>query len=100
MTKEEFERFETKILAELAVLSKMQQEIVGMLGHHKTGHNNGADVSSGYIPALHFMKAVGIKRWKFDRLIAGNKIKTIKKTRKIYVAVGEVERYFLDPNIQ
>jgi hypothetical protein len=57
-------------------------------------------VQSGYIPALEYMRRVGIKRWKFDQLIAGNKIQAIKKMRKIYVPVEEVERYFKDPDIR
>jgi hypothetical protein len=46
------------------------------------------------------MQAVHIRRWKFDQLIAGNKIKAIKKKRKIYVLASEIERYFSDPSIQ
>lgn len=46
------------------------------------------------------MDAVQIKRTKFDELVKGSKIKTIKKRRKIYVPVGEVERYFNDSNIK
>lgn len=52
------------------------------------------------ITAVEFMAAVRIKRTKFDRLVAANKIKTIKKKRKIYVPVSEVDRYFRDPSIQ
>ena len=47
-----------------------------------------------------YMNAVGIKRWKFNQLIECNKIRTIKKKRKIYVPTGEVERFFLDPSVQ
>lgn len=47
-----------------------------------------------YITAMEFMQAVRIGRTKFDQLVAANKIRTIKKDRKIYVAIGEVERYF------
>jgi hypothetical protein len=46
------------------------------------------------------MDAVKIRRWKFDQLIAGNLIKTIKKKRKIYVPESEIQRYFTDPSIQ
>lgn len=49
---------------------------------------------SSYITAIEFMAAVRIKRTKFDQLVAQNKVKTIRKGRKIYVPVGEVERYF------
>lgn len=47
-----------------------------------------------YITAMEFMSAVRIGRTKFDQLVAQNRVKTIKKDRKIYVPVGEVERYF------
>ncbi len=47
-----------------------------------------------FITAMEFMQAVRIGRTKFDQLVAANKIRTIKKDRKIYVPVGEVERYF------
>ena len=47
-----------------------------------------------YITAMEFMQAVRIGRTKFDQLVAANKVKTIKKDRKIYVPVGEVEKYF------
>jgi len=47
-----------------------------------------------YITAMEFMQAVRIGRTKFDQLVAANKIRTVKKDRKIYVPVGEVERYF------
>lgn len=50
--------------------------------------------ASPYITAMEFMQAVRIGRTKFDQLVAANKIKTIKKDRKIYVPAGEVERYF------
>jgi hypothetical protein len=54
----------------------------------------------GYLTAIEFMNAVHIRRSKFDQLVAGNKIKTIKKKRKIYVPDSEVERFFNDPLIQ
>lgn len=52
-----------------------------------------------YITAKEFMEAVRIKRTKFDQLIQTNKIKIIKKKRKIYVPVKEVEKYFGDSSI-
>lgn len=55
---------------------------------------------ASYITAKEFMEAVRIKRTKFDQLVQSNKIKTIKKKRKIYVPAKEVERYFSDPLIQ
>lgn len=53
-----------------------------------------------YITAEEFMNAVGIKRTKFDKLVATNKIKTLKKARRIKVPFSEVRRYFEDPSIQ
>lgn len=50
--------------------------------------------ASPYITAMEFMQTVRIGRTKFDQLVAANKVKTIKKDRKIYVPAGEVERYF------
>lgn len=52
-----------------------------------------------FITAKEFMAAVRIGRTKFDQLVAAKKIQTIKKLRKIYVPVTEVNRYFTDPNI-
>lgn len=53
-----------------------------------------------YIPAAAFMKAVNIKRTKLHELITSNKIKTLKKRRKVYVLATEVKRYFSDPSIR
>jgi hypothetical protein len=53
-----------------------------------------------HITAKEFMMAVKICRSKFDQLVSANKIKTIKKRRKIYLPVTEVERFFTDPSIQ
>ena len=57
-------------------------------------------ISARYLTAIEFMNAVHIRRSKFDQLVAGNKIRTIKKKRKIYVPIGEVERFFADSSIQ
>ncbi len=46
------------------------------------------------------MEAIRIGRWKFNQLILENKIRIVKKKRKIYVAITEVERYFKDNTIQ
>jgi len=46
------------------------------------------------------MEAVRIGRTKFDQLVSTGKIRIIKKRRKIYVPVSEVDRYFADPGIQ
>ena len=55
---------------------------------------------SNHITAIEFMKAVKICRSKFDKLVASSHIKAVKKKRKIYVPIGEVDRYFRDPSIQ
>lgn len=47
-----------------------------------------------FITAIEFMSAVRIGRTKFDQLVSESKVRTIKKGRKIYVPIGEVERYF------
>lgn len=57
-------------------------------------------ISPGYMTATEFINAVHIRRSKFDQLVERNKIKTIKKKRKIYVPATEVERFFNDPLIQ
>jgi len=57
-------------------------------------------VGARFITASEFMEAVKIKRWKFDQLIGQNKIRTIKKERKIYVLATEVDRYFMDPDVR
>jgi hypothetical protein len=51
------------------------------------------------ISAIDFMKAIGVKRTKFDQLVSENKIKIIKKKRKIYVPISEIDRYFNDASI-
>ena len=51
-------------------------------------------ISAGFITAKEFMSTIRIGRTKFDQLVQANKIRTIKKDRKIYVPIGEVERYF------
>jgi len=53
----------------------------------------------GYMTAIEFMEAVKIRRTKFDQLVHTNRIRTIKKFRKIYVPVSEVDRYFKDSSI-
>jgi hypothetical protein len=97
VTKTELELGLQQVMEELAEVKRGQLDIIGRLDKLK-GAQSGVTVE--YIPAAEFMKAIGIKRWKFDQLIAGNMIKTVKKKRKIYVAASEVKRYFVDPNIQ
>lgn len=53
-----------------------------------------------YMTAVEFMKAVKICRSKFDQLASASKIKVIKKKRKLYVPLSEVERYFTDPSVE
>ena len=100
MTSEELDAFEIKIKSDLKKLMDGQQEILNGLMELRKGGANNRHADAGFIPALEYMRAIGIKRWKFNALIAGNKIRTIKKKRKIYVPIGEVERYFRDPEIQ
>lgn len=57
------------------------------------------DIPVKNITAIEFMKAVRICRTKFDKLARGNKIRIIKKQRKIYVPMSEIDRYFNDPTI-
>jgi hypothetical protein len=55
---------------------------------------------SPYITAIEFMEAVRIRRTKFDHLVATNQIKTLKKSRKIYVPTSEISKFFSDPSIK
>lgn len=83
---------------ELAFLKTTQQEI---LQHLKDLYSKGpGGVSVRNITAKEFMAAVRIGRTKFDQLVSTSKIRIIKKRRKIYVPVSEVDRYFTDPGIQ
>lgn len=95
LTKGELQGLLQGIEEELKRMREVQEKILGQLERLK-----GPAVAAEFMPALEFMKTVGIKRWKFDQLVAGNMIKTIKKRRKIYVAVREIQRYFIDPSIQ
>ena len=75
-----------KLLQGQAELLRLVQELKGTI-----------PVTAAIVPfitAMEFMQSVRIGRTKFDQLVAANKVKTIKKDRKIYVPVGEVERYF------
>jgi hypothetical protein len=83
---------------DLALLKNTQQEILQQL---KELHSKGPrGVSVKNIAAKEFMAAVRIGRTKFDQLVSTSKIRIIKKRRKIYVPVSEVDRYFTDPGIQ
>src|ERR1700722_11146754 len=92
--------FQEKIQTDLGKMMERLQQIGDRMEQLNKRIAAPDTIQSGYLPALDYMRTVGIKRWKFDQLIAGNKIRAVKKKRKIYVPVGEVERYFKDPSIQ
>ena len=81
-------------------IKETQQKILNIVRAYCEPKREIKEHPSGFLTALEFMHAVKIKRWKFNQLIRQNKIKAIKKRRKIYVPIGEVERYFSDPRIQ
>ncbi len=74
-------------------LLENQSELLRLL-KELAGRDTGAGKTVPFITAIEFMSAVRIGRTKFDQLVAQNKVRTIKKDRKIYVPIGEVERYF------
>jgi hypothetical protein len=77
-----------------------QNEMLALLKNLGTDSKSSVTKNiSGYITAKEFMEAVKIRRTKFDQLVQTNRIKTIKKLRKIYVPIAEVERYFKDSTI-
>lgn len=79
--------------AEWKKVIESQAELLRLVQELKNVANVATPLSS-FITAMEFMQAVRIGRTKFDQLVSQNKVKTIKKDRKIYVPVGEVERYF------
>ena len=85
--------------ADLETLKRTQLQILEAL---KTlqGANRPASPVASYLTAVEFMKAVKICRSKFDQLASTSKIKVIKKKRKLYVPLSEVERYFTDPSVE
>ncbi len=83
---------------ELANLQVTQQEILKQLQNLQSVSSSTVPIR--YITAKEFMVAVRICRSKFDQLVNQNKIRTIKKRRKIYVPTSEVDRYFSDPSIR
>lgn len=83
---------------ELAQL-KTQLELVLTEIKNLKASNKQSPTKESFITAKEFMAVVRIGRTKFDQLVAAKKIQTIKKLRKIYVPVTEVNRYFTDPNI-
>ncbi|HEY4967058.1 MAG TPA: hypothetical protein VII28_11700 [Puia sp.] len=83
---------------ELANLKKSQVEILNELKNLRAPIVKAP--FPNHITAKEYMSAVKICRSKFDQLVATNKIKTVKKKRKIYLPFSEVERYFTDPTIE
>ncbi len=83
---------------DLEAIKKGQQEILDRLERIERASNQYVNGVTPYLTAIEFMKAVRIRRWKFNNLICTGKIRTLKKSRKIYVPRGEVERYFKEVN--
>lgn len=83
---------------ELRQLLATQQDILCQLQELKSGASK--QPIATHLTAKEFMAAVKIRRTKFDELVQANKIKIIKKRRKIYVPIGEVQRFFSDPSVQ
>lgn len=75
----------------LAAIESWQQQIIELI---KSINQSKAAGGKSHLTAKEFMVAVSIGRSKFDQLIAGNQIRSIKKKRKIYIPATEVERYF------
>ena len=84
---------------ELDKLKTTQLEILNELKELRLEKSQSKSISM-HITAKEYMQAVRICRSKFDQLVSANKIKTIKKRRKIYVPSSEIERFFNDPSIQ
>lgn len=85
-------------LQDLNLLKATQQEILQQLKELRSTQTNILPVN--HLTAMEFMAAVKICRSKFDQLVSTNKIRIVKKKRKIYVPLSEVDRYFTDPSIQ
>ncbi len=86
-------------VSEWTEIKETQQRILNIVRAYCEPKREVREHPSGFLTALEFMYAVKIKRWKFDQLVNENKIKAVKKKRKIYVPISEVERYFSDPTI-
>ncbi len=80
--------------AEIEAIKSCQLEILKKLNELDKTNKYHDVFDSPYITALEFMKAVRIRRWKFNCLVKSGKIMTMKKKRKIYVPKGEIEKYF------
>lgn len=85
---------------DMATLLQMARQILARLDTPTPASPAAAAPIGGYITAKEFMDATRIKRTKFNSLVLSNKIKTIKKSRKVLVPASEVQRYFTDPTIQ
>ena len=73
-------------------LHDIQQQLQDLKGNRQTAVK--------FMTAIEFMAAVRIRRTKFDELVKFGRIKAIKKSRKIYVPVEEVDRYFSDSSVR
>jgi len=82
---------ETELNLLKSSLHDIQQQLHDLKGN---GHT-----AVKFLTAIEFMAAVRIRRTKFDELVKFGKINVIKKRRKIYVPVEEVERYFSDSSV-
>ena len=76
---------------EIEAIKNCQFEILKKLNELVKTNQNHDVFDSPYVTALEFMKAVRIRRWKFNCLVKSGNIKTMKKKRKIYVPKGEIE---------
>ena len=83
---------------ELSNLQSTQQEILKQLQNLQLSTSQTVPIR--HITAKEFMIAVRICRSNFDQLVNQNKIRIIKKRRKIYVPISEVDRYFSDSSIK
>jgi hypothetical protein len=83
--------------AEWESFKLIQSELLQLIKGANTKTN--LTPGSNYMSAIEFMNAVRIKRSRFAKLVNASKIKVIKKGRRIYVPIGEVERYFSDKGI-
>jgi len=89
-----------KLKDDLETLKQMQRQMLEQMNHWRAAIPPDKGIASDYVTASEFMNAVHIRRWKFDQLIGTNQIQVVKKKRKIYVPVGEIDRFFKDPNVQ
>ncbi len=85
--------------SELENIKSIQLQILNELKSLQERSITTNSPNTHYLTAVEFMQAVKICRSKFDQLSASGRIKVIKKKRKLYVPVSEVNRYFDEPNI-